>query len=72
MVEELSEDEEHQNKDVNPMDRDGESNLDDDVDLESPLLDGMLSDSQPALNQANITACVAAAMEMKNYTSRTN
>ena len=37
MVEELSEDEEHQNKEVNSMDRDEESNLDDDVDLESPL-----------------------------------
>ena len=54
------------------MDRDEESNLDDDVDLESPLLDSMLSDGHPAINQANIAACVAAVVEMRNHTSRTN
>ena len=67
IVEELSEDEEDQNKDTNPMDKDGEFTLDDDVDLESSLLDSMLSDRQPALNQANTTACVAAVVEMRNH-----
>ena len=63
VAEDLSEDEEDQNKDVNPVNKGGKFNLDDDFDLESSLLEGMLSDRQPVPNQANITASVIAAIE---------
>ena len=33
--------------------KDGEFNLDDDVDLKSPLLSGVLSDGQPGSNPEN-------------------
>lgn len=42
------EDEEDQNKGVDPVDKDKESNLDDNVDPRSPLLDSMLSYRRPA------------------------
>ena len=48
---------------------DSEFNLDDDVDLRSPLLDGMLSDRQPTPDQENIpaSAAVTAHLETKNH-----
>ena len=69
-VEDLSEDSEgDQDKDANPVDKDSEFNLDDDVDLRSPLLDGMLSDRQPTPDQENIpaSAAVAARLETRNH-----
>ena len=44
-------------------------NLDDDIDLGSPLLDGMLSDRQPAPGQENIAASTATAakLETRNW-----
>jgi len=68
MVEDLSEDEGDQDKDMNPADKDSEFNLDDDVDLGSPL-NSMLSDRQPAPDQENITASTATAakLEMRNH-----
>ena len=48
MAEDSSEGEEVcQNEDVNSEDRDGEFDLDDDIDLDSPLLNNMLSDTKP-------------------------
>ena len=68
-VEDLSEDEGDQDKDVNPADKDSEFNLDDKVDLGSPLLDGMLSDRQPTPDQENIAASTATAtrLETRNH-----
>ena len=64
-TEDLSEDDEDKNEDANPVDKDREFNLDDDVDLESPLLDGMLSDRRPASNQENVAA-ITAHVEMRD------
>ena len=47
------------NEDADPADNDGESDLDDNVGLESPLLNAMLSDRQPAQNPGNTTASTA-------------
>jgi len=70
----LSEGEGDQDTDVNPVDKESDSefanyNLDDDIDLGSPLLDGMLSDRQPAPGQENITASIATAakLETRNH-----
>lgn len=43
------------------MDRDEEFNLDDDVDLESPLLDGMLSDRKLARDPDTVGVSMATA-----------
>jgi hypothetical protein len=40
----LQKDEDDRNEDTNPVDKDEEFDLDGDIDLESPLLDGMLCD----------------------------
>jgi len=68
-VEDLSEDEGDQDKDANPADKDSEFNLDNNIDLGSPLLDGMLSDRQPTPDQENIAASTAAAarLETRNH-----
>jgi len=68
-VEDLSEDEGDQDKDANPAGKDSEFNLDNNIDLGSPLLDGMLSDRQPTPDQENITASTAAAarLETRNH-----
>ena len=54
----IGEDEEGRSENTNPVDdsEDGEFDLDNDVDLGSPLLDSMLSDRQPALDQENVMA----------------
>ena len=68
-AEDLSEgEEEDQSEDVNPMDKDEEFSLDDDVDLGLPVLDQMLSNRQPAPNQENVapSATTVLHMEMRN------
>jgi len=64
-VEDLSEDEGDQDKDMNPVDKDSEFNLDDDVDLGSPLLNGMLSDRQPAPDRENVATSMATAVRLE-------
>ena len=65
-VEDVSEDEEDdQSEAANLVDKDGEFNLDNDVDLKSPLLSGMLSDRQPAPGPENDTTLAVTPAHME-------
>jgi hypothetical protein len=55
-----------QNKGTNPIDKDGGFDLEyDDVDLESAILAGILSDSRPAPSTGNLAASIAAAADIE-------
>jgi len=61
-TEDSSEDEEgDRNEDTDPVDKDGEFYLDDEIDLESPLLNSMLSDRQLEPGPENFWASTTAA-----------
>jgi hypothetical protein len=57
-----------QDEDENPANKDGESELDDDIDLSSPFPRNMLSDEQPVQDFEGITIpTIIERADMRNH-----